>query len=76
MYVKETEVKDIKLLGAFIQCPFGESVEDCPFRQYHNLNDWDKQMEELKQTPQSKRKELLFHHRRCIDLRSYNMRNQ
>ena len=76
MYLNEPKVKNIKLLGAFIQCPFGESVSECPFRQYHNLNDPDKQIEELNQTSQVKQKELSIHHYRCINLRSYNMRDQ
>ena len=43
-YLTGKNIKNADLVSAFTRCPFGESVDDCPFIPYYELESPEEQI--------------------------------
>ncbi|MDX9881401.1 MAG: hypothetical protein RBS73_05005 [Prolixibacteraceae bacterium] len=69
MYQTEKNNRNADLVSAFLRCPFGETVSDCPFIQAYQLNNPQKQIMLLNSLPGQELEQLRSHHRTCMALR-------
>lgn len=69
MYLTEKNIKNADMVSAFTRCPFGETVEDCPFIPYYGLNNPPEQIRLMNTLSEQELEQLRSHHRSCIALR-------
>ena len=69
MYLTEKNIRNADMVSAFLCCPFGETVADCPFIAYYKLNNPQEQIRLLNTLSQQEFEQLRSHHRSCIALR-------
>ena len=68
-YLTKKNIKNADMVSAFISCPFGEPVEDCPFIPYYGINNAGKQIDLINTLSEQKLQQLRSHHQSCIALR-------
>ncbi len=69
MYLTEKNIKNADLVSAFLRCPVGEAVADCPFIQAYQLNKPEEQIKLLNALSEPELEQLRSHQRTCIALR-------
>jgi hypothetical protein len=68
-YLTRKNIKNADLISAFIRCPFGDTVEDCPFIPYYKLNNPAEQISLMNTLSDDELQQLRSHHQSCIALR-------
>jgi hypothetical protein len=68
-YLTKKNIKNADMVSAFTSCPFGETIEDCPFIPYYGINDAGKQIDLMNTLSEQKLQQLRSHHQSCIALR-------
>jgi len=68
-YLTKNNIKNADMINAFTRCPFGETVEDCPFIPYYGINDAGKQIDLMNTLPENELQQLRSYHQSCIALR-------
>ena len=62
-------LENADLVSAFLRCPVGEAVADCPFIQAYQLNNPEAQIKLLNALSDPELEQLRSHHRTCLALR-------
>lgn len=68
-YLTKKNIENADMVSAFIRCPFGNPVEDCPFIPYYGINNAGKQIDLMNTLSEQKLQQLRSHHQSCIALR-------
>jgi hypothetical protein len=68
-YLTRKNIENADMVSAFIRCPFGEPLEDCPFIPYYGINNAGKQIDLMNTLSEQKLQQLRSHHQSCIALR-------
>lgn len=69
MYQIKKNLENADLVSAFLRCPVGEAVIDCPFIQAYQLNNPEEQIRILNTLSEPELEQLRSHHRTCLALR-------
>lgn len=68
-YLTKKNIENADLVSAFIRCPFGEPLDDCPMIPYYGINNAEKQIVLMNTLSEQKLQQLRSHHQSCIALR-------
>lgn len=66
MTFSERSIKYADLLVPIKKCPLGETVPDCPFVEYWQIEDLTKRMNLIEELSEEKLDELRDFHRKCL----------
>jgi hypothetical protein len=69
MAFTEKNIKYADLIVPLKKCPLGEPVSDCPFTEFWEMKDEEKQMLLVDELPEEKLDELRIFHRKCLKLK-------
>ena len=58
--------KFANLLVPFWNCPFKTAEDDCPFKPFWKLTDFEQQLDELDKLLENNLEELCLHHNACF----------
>lgn len=68
-YLTDKNIENADVIAVFQRCPFDEATRDCPFIQYHQLNDLEEQIRQLNTLDKDILQQLRSFHRWCIVVR-------
>lgn len=69
MYLTQKNIKNLDIMGAFMRCPFEETIDDCPFIKYHRMNYPEKQIEAFQLLSGKEIQSLRIAHQKCMSKR-------